>query len=66
MTDQSTIYLSYLLDEQAKVMEDPSSKYFLHLAAKYIRKEAALTEISATFMYPGYKVTQVSIIETNN
>lgn len=66
MIDQTKIYLAYLLDDEAKRAEDPSSEHFLKLVAKYIRKQVGITAMTTTFMHPGYKVTEVSLIETNN
>lgn len=66
MIDQPRIYLAYLLDEEAKHAEDPSSAHFLKLLAKYIRNEAGVTGMTTTFMHPGYRVTEVSLIETHN
>lgn len=66
MIDQPRFYLAYLLDEEAKAAEDPSSEYFLKLMAKYIRKEVGVTAMSTTYTSPGYKVTEVSLIETNH
>lgn len=66
MIDQTKIYLAYLLDEEAKTAEDPSAQYFLKLTARFIRKEVVVAGVATTFMYPGYKTTEVSLIETNH
>lgn len=66
MIDQPRIYLAYLLDQEAKAAEDPSSAQFLKLLVKYIRREASVTGVTTTFMHPGYRVTEVSLVETHN
>ena len=64
--NQDKAYLAYLLEEQAKVSGDPSSGYFLRQVAKFIQGKVGITGMSTTFMHPGYKVIEVSLIETGN
>lgn len=64
--NQDKAYLAYLLEEKAKVSVDPSSEYFLRLVSKYIQGNIGITGVTTTFMHPGYKVIEVSLIETGN